>query len=399
MEKLKFSQVKYWALALVLVLSLPYLSIGIAHATCNSTSNCASELQQLKKQQKDAENKKLQSKQDAQNIQGVIGDLVGDISYTQSRISNTEQQVILSNQIIADLTKSIADSDQRLASAYVTLYELSRTGTSQLLFQKNLNDALTQAQYIQSIQVQLQKDLDSLHTSKAEQEQQKSDLEDLKGDLVKERASLSSQKSQQAYLLNVANSNAAYYQGLSADIQKQIADVERRLSILISQQSWGSDILSANSNAWYFSQLDPAYRYVRLGNSPYTIGQYGCLITSIAMVSTFYGRRVTPANMATITSNFNSEGYLIKQPPDPVTFSSMSSSPVNWPTVNAELDSGHPVIVSIYISSVGAINSDGSSHFIVLHGRSNGKYLMHDPLGDGRSYAAKDVRSMKIIRP
>jgi hypothetical protein len=116
------------------------------------------------------------------------------------------------------------------------------------------------------------------------------------------------------------------------------------------------------------------------------------------MVSTYYGHTVTPPQIATYPGNFDSQGYLLRQPPPPTSFSSMSTSAVNWATVNNELDAGRPVIISIYIAAVGKINSDGSSHFVVLHGRSGGKYFMHDPLGAGRSYAAKDVRSMKIIR-
>jgi peptidoglycan hydrolase CwlO-like protein len=366
-------------------------------ATCNSISSCSALQSLLKQQQKDAQSKYSQNKQQAENLQGVIGDLQSSINYTQEKIANTEEQIAVTENLLQQLSNNIDSSQAKLSSAYGMLYEMSRTSTAELIFQSSINDSLSQAQYVQSIQSQLQKELVSLRSSQQQRETEKADLQAQKSALEADRADLAGQKSRQSYLLGVAQSNASYYQGLSADIQKQIADVERKMSILVSQASWGSDIISAGSVSWYYRQLD--YTNVFLGGSPYTVAQYGCLITSYAMVSTFYGHRVTPPDIATYSGNFDGNGYLLRQPPPPTSLSSSSTSPVNWATVNGELDAGRPVIVSIYIPSVGKINSDGSSHFIVLSGRTSGKYLMEDPLGQGRSYAASQVRSMKIIRP
>lgn len=385
-------------LATALLVTTFFVPVQTARAqTCTSVASCSAEQQRLKQQQQDAKNKYEQSKKEAQNLQGVISDLQADISYTQGRITNAEDQIRVTEEILTALGKDIDVRQKRLTAAYISLYELSRTNqTPQLLLQDSLNDALSEAQYIQSIQTQLQKDLASLKGNKAERERQKADLETQKTSLETDKNELAAKRNQQSYLLSTAQKNANYYQGLSADIQKKITEIERKLSVLISQQSWGSDIVSVNQGSWYYSQLN--YPDVRLGSSPYTVAQYGCLITSIAMVSTFYGRAVTPPQIAGYPGNFDSQGYLLKQPPLPVKFSSMSSASVNWATVNSELDAGRPVILSIYIPSVGVINADGSSHFIVVHGRSGAKYFMHDPLGANRSYAAKYVKSMKVIR-
>lgn len=380
-------------LAFIMSLALPLPALG---ATCTSIASCTSEQQRLKQQQQEATQNFDKNKREAQNLQEVISDLQGDINYAQNRINNAEDQIKVTDEILNQLAVSIDTNQAKLSNAYISLYELSRTNNTQLIFSANLNDRLSQAQYIQSIQSQLQKDIEGLQQSQSERESQKGSLEDMKRQLEEERASLASKKSRQSYLLSVAQSNASYYQNLSADIQKKVADIERQINTLVARQSWGSDIVSVNDGSWYFRQLD--YPNVRLGNSPYTVAQYGCLITSYAMVSTFYGNRVTPVDIANNVNNFNDQGYLTKQPPLPVTLSSVSTSPVNWATVNAEIDAGRPLLVSIYIPDVGVINADGSSHFVVLYGRSGNKYYMQDPLGPGRSYAAKYVKSMKIIR-
>jgi hypothetical protein len=119
------------------------------------------------------------------------------------------------------------------------------------------------------------------------------------------------------------------------------------------------------------------------------------------MVSSYYGGRVSPTDIAQIASNFDSEGYLLNStnPPPVYNISVRPSQSVNWSTVNSELDSGRPVIVSIYLPSVGVVNRDGSSHFIVIKGHSGDRYYMHDPIAGQRGYDINQVRSMKLVSP
>jgi hypothetical protein len=120
------------------------------------------------------------------------------------------------------------------------------------------------------------------------------------------------------------------------------------------------------------------------------------------MVATFYGQQVTPTAIALVPGNFDNYGYLQPSTPYPVSDVVVGSSQsINWSTVNSELDAvpSRPVIVSIYLPSVGAINADGSSHFIVIKGHNGNQYYMHDPIAGQRGYDTGQVRSMKIIRP
>lgn len=380
-------------------------------ATCSTTAECNSILNNLKKQASDNQAKLNSSQKTADSLEAAIDNLDVNIGYTTAKITNTQAQIDATNRVITSLAGDIAikqaEYDElmsRLRSAYVSLYELSQESTLEvILSSETLSDAVTKSQLVQELQSDLKSKADSvmalktdLEQKKSESEAAKADLEALKNELVSTNASLGSQKTQKSYLLSATEDQIDQYLANASDIQKRIREVQRQLDILISRNSWGSDIISSNESSWYYSQL--SYPNTRLGNSPYTVAQYGCLITSYAMVSRYYGNNVTPATIAGDTSNFNYGGYLLYHPPHSSGLSSGSKSAVNWGTVDSELASGRPVIVSIYLSSVGAINSDGSSHFIVIKGKASGKYLMHDPLGAGRSYAASSVRSMIIVR-
>ncbi|MEX1051819.1 MAG: C39 family peptidase, partial [Patescibacteria group bacterium] len=171
-------------------------------------------------------------------------------------------------------------------------------------------------------------------------------------------------------------------------------------SILASRNSWGDDILSGATSSWYFSQNN--YPNTELGNSGYTVKQLGCLVTSYAMIATFYGRSVSPATIAGDSGNFwnsgSNAGALRIEPPSP-TGLSMSRYSIDWGRLDDELDAGRPAIISIYLPEVGALNSDGSSHWVVVYARDGDKYRMHDPLGGGRSYGFGQVKTLKVIRP
>lgn len=47
-----------------------------------------------------------------------------------------------------------------------------------------------------------------------------------------------------------------------------------------------------------FSQRDPAWRGVHVGTSGKTLGQIGCTVTGLAMLSTYFGIGMNPPSMA-----------------------------------------------------------------------------------------------------
>jgi hypothetical protein len=175
----------------------------------------------------------------------------------------------------------------------------------------------------------------------------------------------------------------------------QATQVAQKINLLLSMANWGSQIVSGGASSWYYSQIG---NFTTLGDSYETVNNVGCLITAIAMTATFYGNRISPDYMAT-HATFSSEGAYYWGTPSNIGVTLRPSGAVNWGVVQDEISQNRPVLVSIFLPSVGKVNNDGSSHFIVIYGFKDGKYLMQDPIAPGRSYNLNQVRSMVLTRP
>lgn len=418
---LRYTRMRFLRVLVLLMIIVALVFQGLmikpttALAACNPSDYVCLQKEKALLQQQAIEKKQRaeQKKKEAANLQDAVRSLEEDIQDTADQIGTTESQITNANNVIAALTADIevasgklTELNDKLNKAYADLYELSQTSTVEILLGSNtLDDAFSQTQYIQSIQTNLQGSIaehdrlkTELETKKLSSEAEKADLEGLRANLSNTKSSLSSKKTIKNSLLSATNNQAAQYLSDYNDLQKRIAEIDRQVTLLLSKKNWGTDIFSSNDASWYYSQLD--YPGVRMGNSWYTLDKVGCLVTSYAMVSTYYGKRVTPPQIASYSVNFDHNGFLIKQPPTPTGLSSSTTQSINWSVVNSELDASRPVIVSIYLREIGGQgwNYDGSHHFVVIKSRSGSKYFMHDPLGAGRSYNVGDVRSMKLIR-
>ena len=61
-----------------------------------------------------------------------------------------------------------------------------------------------------------------------------------------------------------------------------------------------------------FSQNDPRWKNKRIGNSTCTIGRWGCTISSIATLGTYFGERKTPDELAS-KLDFTNDGRILWQ--------------------------------------------------------------------------------------
>lgn len=140
-----------------------------------------------------------------------------------------------------------------------------------------------------------------------------------------------------------------------------------------------------DDSGFYFNQLDARWIDGKLGfSSTSTIGDYGCGLTSLAMVYKYYGIGTTPPALnsklrqtgAFVDDLMNwrnaaaaSDGRLsLVGSPYPV-----GRSNVNWGLIDSQLAGGNPVIV--YVDRPGQIN-----HYVVLLQKRGSGYLMHDPI-------------------
>lgn len=61
----------------------------------------------------------------------------------------------------------------------------------------------------------------------------------------------------------------------------------------------------------YLSQRAAAWRNVKIGNTNLTIGDWGCLLTCISMLSSFLGCYISPDRLARTPGLFNARGELL----------------------------------------------------------------------------------------
>lgn len=355
---------------------------------------------------------KAVAQQNAAIAQTQIDALNVQMSQTQSAIEKTQSQIATTERSISDLSaqieQEVANLAQEKARRDAILASWYMEGESGLLESvlgsSTISDVVDQQQQYDAIKEQIQTSMDKINAITAElnnqkqtQQDQLSNLQTLQSDQSSRQQSLQYSQAAKSRYLNNTVSAIADYQAQQQAYEAKIAQLQAQINALSSTRSWGTDIVSSSGGLGvpYYTQTGDN---THLGNTSYTVALYGCLITSMAMVSTYFGHYTTPDEIAADAGNFNSEGYLLGTPPE-VGVSISSSRGINWETVNSQLDMGRPVIVSIYLPSVGAINSDGSSHFIVIKGRSGSSYYMNDPISGQRGYALSQVRSMKLVTP
>lgn len=351
------------------------------------------------------------SREQATQFGSKVRSLQGSIRVVSNQIGTTQDQIVAVTQSITDKQHEIEVTQHELEvqknnqdEAIRTLYELGDPDPiTVVLGSTSIAQIIQQSQYIASIEQSVQLVIDQTKTLKAKLSQDQQDLKDqqsklneLKGQQERERSGLAAEQSNAAANQAAATASQQQATALAATIQARIAETQRKLSVLTATARWGSDVVSDAPTGWYYNQLN---YYDQLGASPYTVHDYGCLITSLAMVATRAGNAVTPPWIASHPNWFDGEGNAyISSIADGIGLVVTSSGSANWNTIDSELDKGHLVIVSIYLPNVGAINADGSSHFIVISGKRGNHYLMQDPLGADRGYAISQVRSMLTLR-
>lgn len=350
--------------------------------------------------------------QQASYISQQIGVLNTKIAAAQQQINQTNSQIQTTQGKIDSLNAQIAAEEKKINDEKKNLSELisnwymssSNYGLlSSVLSSNTLSDVVSENQYYESVKQQITSAIQKIKELKAQLAQQKADqdtqltnLNQLKSSQVAQKKSLDNDQYTQYRLLNDTQAMVNELQQAQQSAEAKVAQIQAQIDALSRTSAWGDQIVSSNDSSWYYTQTG---NQTHLGYSPYTVSQYGCLITSIAMVATRYGNTVTPSDIASNPALFGDDGSFRISPFSGYGVLVSSSRTIDWSVVNQQIDQGHPVIVSIYLPSVGAINADGSSHFIVIKGHNGDKYLMHDPVSGQRGYNRDQVRSMKLVYP
>ena len=128
-------------------------------------------------------------------------------------------------------------------------------------------------------------------------------------------------------------------------------------------------------NVPFFSQRDPAWSDKKLDHSPYSIGEYGCALTSAAMVSKYFGYDTDPDRLNTSLTEvggLDTSGILHWKKVEEVSDGKVEWvgwGEGSWSRIDQELSEKNPVIANV--------SCPLGTHFIVFIGKvGDGHYLV-----------------------
>ncbi len=319
--------------------------------------------------------------------------LTSKINLTQAQIKDTNIQIANLEKDIGTLTTVIADLNVelgKLTSVFVARVRESykdRDTSPLILFfaTKDYNTFQSRLKILQLAQRRDQIILTQLETARVDFDQQKTlkeqkqaEIEKLKAKLEIQKLSLNDQKTQKNSLLVSTQNDEKKYQQLLADAKAQLAAFNK----FVSNQG-GATILTGTTkedSGWgtYYNQRDSQWGNRSLGISGISVADAGCLITSMSMVMTHYGKTVTPGDIAG-NSSFFSPYYPYAdflQGTLNINGASTNRTRVGYSqsSLDSELSSGKPVIVG-----VSPYGSSKPEHFIVVKSKDGSDYVINDP--------------------
>jgi hypothetical protein len=237
-----------------------------------------------------------------------------------------------------------------------------------------------------------------LQSAQVTYQNSKKQSEDLHKQLQTQQDSLNAQKFAKAKLLADTKGSEQNYQRLLAQAQAQLAAFRN----FVSGQG-GASILSGQTfcNDWgcYYNQRDQEWGNQAMGSSNLSVAEFGCLVSSSAMIAKHYGRNINPGDIAGSVSAFFSPdsgtALLWRDITVNGTRIIRNSVGANTANIDSELAAGRPVIIGLY---------NGPAHFIVLKSGSNGNYIMNDPfmpnghdVNFGSKYSTNDITDVEYV--
>lgn len=337
--------------------------------------------------------KSLQGK--ANTLSNQIFQFDSQIKLTETKIAQTQEQIKLLGGRIDQLSSSLGDLSKAFESRAVETYRLSRIGnvSNLLLTNSDMQKATRQYYYLSKIQESDRNLLAKLQNAHDTYSNQKVEYEDLEKVLGAQKSDLNSQKQSKANLLLATKNDEQKYQDLLAEANAQLAALKRFVT-----NSGGASILSNQTKCddWgcYYNQRDANWGNMSLGGSSYSVAEYGCLVSSISMIASHYGKNIKPSDIAIVNNAFvPGTGYL---------YHSFSVNGISVNVINAsksildsELSAGRPVIAGLY---------SGPDHFIVILRKEGDNYIMHDPFmenGNARpltdQYSVGNISSLRLV--
>lgn len=355
----------------------------------------------------------LKQKQQA-SLENQITIVETDIDRIQSEIDSSKEKLTTLNDQIGSLRVQIEEKEKvikqqkkLLADLVQVYYEYSResekstflrlTTASQFMGEE---DRLAQTgEKVQEMLGSIEAAKNQLEDEKASLEGKKKEVTDLYVEQQEKDAELKNTRAQKENLISQTRGEENKYQDLLARVEQQklelLGDIDDLFSANSAELNKLLDSLDKPksglaSTSWYYSQKDSRWGNKRIGNSNSLVKDYGCALTSVAMLFTYHGDKTSPGTLA------GEEIYywdLIVWPDgDGVKLvKNTNHSGVSWSEIDREIGKGNPAIVFI------RAKSGGAGHYVVIHHKVGSKYVVHDPYFGANIYLSSSIKLLEEL--
>jgi len=312
-------------------------------------------------------------------LSGQIGIQQLQIYQTLAEINKLESEVDILTSRIKTLNFSLDKLTDMLINRVVVQYKRQHISPLSILASnKSVGELIAHQRYVAQAGQQTAMVMEKAEAQRIEFDKQKALREEKQEEVESKRVQLQSQqnklneqKASQQRLLSSTNSDEKRYQALLKEATQQLASFKKFVSI-----QGGAGILTGQTscNDWgcYYNQRDSQWGNKTIGNSRDTMAEYGCLVTSMAMVATHSGKNLTPGQIADSSAPFWYNTAYMLHGSWSVGGVTMNRTRMGYSlgTLDSELSGGRPVVVGV---------GYGPAHFIVVTAKEDGKYMMKDP--------------------
>ncbi|MEA1936659.1 MAG: C39 family peptidase [Patescibacteria group bacterium] len=400
-------------IALLLLMSFvitPFFGVNTKQTKADLVDEIENEIEEKNDQVKNLENQAEAYKDiiynlriEEQSLENEIELLDAQIAQLDLEIKATQAQIDQANLEINNLILRIQIKEGEIEKQKEFLKSLIREindydkKTALEIFLKNeeLSDFLNQAEYADTVGEKIKNALDKLKEIKEELEEEKVALQDKKAELeelnkkfLNKKEIADTQKTAKETLLEETKGKEYKYQDLLFNVRNQrktilgdMNKLRREMKAEVARIAALAERPSENlaSTSWYFSQNDPRWKNNTIGFSSSSIDDYGCAISSVAMVYKYYGINIDPGRLAKQPIYYRDLIYWpnqwrfldlvkhIRRKPGKLTKN-------DWNTIDRQIAGGHPVIV--FIRALGR----GAGHYVVIHSKDSKGYIVHDPV-------------------
>jgi len=337
-----------------------------------------------------------------QSLENEIELFDAQIAQLELEIKSTQAKIEEINLEIEKLFEEISVKEKEIENEKVILKNLLRrinyydeeTVFEILLKSEEISDFFNEADYVDTIGEKIKSALDNLKAAKEELEKNKEiaetkkvELEELENEIQEKRDTLNAERGAKQELLDATKGSEYQYQGLLSNVREQKKGILGDINELMVQRQVEIARIAAAANrpseaastSWYFSQNDPRWKNDYIGVSNSTINDYGCAISSVAMVFRYHGIDITPKILAKqpifvrdLISWPKQWRFLTLQLNSYHKSGGLTAD--DWSRIDQEIAKGNPVIV--FIKALGR----NAGHYVVIHSKDANGYIVHDPV-------------------